>query len=79
LPERERPGAEWRQHSRRLSCRSCRGWSVAVVPAQERELLQELKGLEQRVLAEERESNYTGASLAAEEERAPLLSRRRAC
>ncbi len=50
-----------------------------MVPAQERELLQELKGLEQRVLAEERESNYTGASLAAEEECAPLLSRRRAC
>ena len=48
------------------------------MPAQERELLQELKGLEQRVLAEERESNYTGASLAAEEERTPLLSRRRA-
>lgn len=36
----------------------------------------ELKVLEQRVLAEERGSHYTGASLAAEEERAPLLQRR---
>ena len=36
----------------------------------------ELKVLEQRVLAEERGSHYTGASLAAEEERSPLLQRR---
>ena len=43
---------------------------------QERELLVELKVLEQRVLAEERGSHYSGASLAAEEDRQPLLQRR---
>ena len=43
---------------------------------QERELLVELKVLEQRVLAEERGSHYSGASLAAEEDRQPLLQQR---
>lgn len=36
----------------------------------------ELKVLEQKVLAEERGAEYSGASLAAEEVRAPLLQRR---
>ena len=43
---------------------------------QERELLVDLKVLEQRVLAEERGSHYSGASLAAEEDRQPLLQQR---
>lgn len=43
---------------------------------QERELLVELKVLEQRVLAEERGSHYSGASLAAEDDRQPLLQQR---
>ena len=43
---------------------------------QERDLLVELKVLEQRVLAEERGSHYSGASLAAEEDRQPLLQQR---
>ena len=49
-----------------------------LLPAQEKELLQELKQLEHRVLVELRSSHYTGASLAAEEERTPLLTRRQA-
>ena len=36
----------------------------------------DLKVLEQRVLAEERGSHYSGASLAAEEDRQPLLQQR---
>ena len=65
---------ECRPHSTGRPCAS--GHSDMGMLMQERELLLLLKVLEQRMLAEERGSHYSGASLAAEEERQPLLQRR---